>query len=444
MKLFQNHLVNNFVFYFFGTLLLSAFSLYNGFPFIGGDTASYLNAAMENTVPYERPVFYGWFIKLTAFNFSLWFTVFLQNLLVFAVVDAFVCHILHSKQWSLRMLALVSALVLTQVGWESNKILPDVFTGLALICLFLFLEIKASNKYIYLFLFTLIVTFHNSHVVVFGAIVLLGLIIKLITTKKLHLGFTSALASCLLAFGLIGWSNYQDHGKFTLSRASEVFMVGQMVESGMLEVVLKDNCSNESWKLCKYADSLPVKGFQYVWDGNGPVAKLGGWNELKEEHSDILKTMYFKPKYWPKLGFTSLVRGLSLSTQLDVGDCINRMEYESNIQTSIRKYYPMDEHAALWTKQYILAIPLKFITVWYALAFGMLCIAFAFLLYRKQISDLDKKRLIFILGSILINAWVAAQFANITDRLNTRIFWVLPVFLILVVMKTMIIKKKVI
>lgn len=426
-----------------GTLTFASFSFYNGFPFINGDTSAYLNAAYEASVPYERPVFYGWFLRIFSLQYSLWLSILVQCLICFWVLREAILGFTSVRGGKMVFFVTFLTLFLTQVGWEANKLLPDVFAGLAMVLILLYLECKTPRARTYLIMLIILGTFHNTHFLLYSGIAVLFLVASIWRSFYSRTKLVVVLGVGILSFSLVSLSNYIDHGSWNLGRSSEVFMVGQMSESGLLLNVLCDHCESKKWSLCTYKDSLPVRGWMYVWNANSPVAKLGGWDAMKDEHKDILETTYTSPKYYPKLVVSSLVRGFSNCLQLDAGDGIFRNEHHDNIQRSIQKYYPVDLPSARWTKQFILTIPFKSFTIWYLVVLGLLILSFLYTWESNMLTSAMLSRIIFCLATIFINGWIVAQFANISDRLNTRVFWILPFFMILALIEQLALNHKI-
>jgi len=65
-----------------GSLVLLYGGLYNGFPLVTYDTGTYLGSGMSGVVPDDRPITYGLFTRLAGLNFSLWFVIFFQCLVL--------------------------------------------------------------------------------------------------------------------------------------------------------------------------------------------------------------------------------------------------------------------------------------------------------------------------------------------------------------------------
>lgn len=417
-----------------GSLAVACLSFYNGFPFITGDTASYLNGAWERTVPYERPVFYGWFLTITSLHYTLWFSLLAQCFVVFWILKQAIYKFTSLKNTKSVFAALVLALLCTQVGWEANKLLPDVYAGLALLLILLYFDTTTKLRALYLLLLVIIGTFHNTHFVVYFLLAISLLFLRIWSPLFSRKKTSILILISFVSLGLVGLSNQIDHGKFELGRSTEVFLVGQAAESGLLYGLLCKECDTKKWELCRYKDSLPLRGWQYVWNQSSPVEKLGGWNAMRTEHRDILSTLYGTPRNWPKLVISSFFRALTMSFQVDAGDAIFSYGPQTNIQQSIKKYYPIDISAAGWTRQLLQSIPFSFFNYWYFLVNSALLIALLWLWKTSKLSSSEINRIIFCLLAIFINSWTVAQFANISDRLNTRVFWVLPFIVLLILL----------
>ena len=65
-----------------GSLIAVSAGVYNGFPLVTSDSGTYINSAINYTVPADRPIVYGLFIRVTSLNFSLWLVIFFQGLLL--------------------------------------------------------------------------------------------------------------------------------------------------------------------------------------------------------------------------------------------------------------------------------------------------------------------------------------------------------------------------
>jgi len=322
----------------------------------------------------------------------------------------------------------------TGVWFEVAKLMADIFTAYLTLAFFLYIFDKSAttfSKILYLFIILYSATCHNSHLVILTlAPFLLWFIFKLvgIRIKTLH---WPILVLIPLSWAAVCTSNYIDNGNFTTSRASHVFLMGKMVENGMLKHHLDRRCDSKDWKICQYADSLPITGWQFVWDPKSPVAKTGGWDANKAEYNDILTSIITTPKHLLLLMYKSVIETGAELLQCDYGTDLMRCDEKSNIQQTIYKYYGHEYNRSRWSRQSILEIPFDGLNMWYYLFLIVSTVWVAYLYSIHQVPNQLIAAYIFVLVILVMNAFVTANFANLGDRLNTRIFWLIPTLHIL-------------
>lgn len=431
----------NTLYYAIGSTILFMGALYNTFPFINGDSSVYISSGIENTVPYERPIFYGYFLRLTSFKMSLWLPALAQCGILFMLLSRMFKVLLPNITKKQSLLVTLVLCLGTGVWFEVAKLMADIFTAYLTLAFFLYIFENAAStfsKILYLFIILYSATCHNSHLVILTlAPFLLWFIFKLvgIRIKTLH---WPILVLIPLSWAAVCTSNYVDNGNFTTSRASHVFLMGKMVENGMLKHHLDRRCDSKDWKICQYADSLPITGWQFVWDPKSPVAKTGGWDANKIEYNDILTSIITTPKHLFLLMYKSVIETGAELLQCDYGTDLIRYDEKSNIQQTIYKYYGHEYNRSRWSRQSILEIPFDGLNMWYYLFLIVSTVWVAYLYSIQQIPNQLISAYVFVLAILLVNAFVTANFANIGDRLNTRIFWLLPTLHILSILHSLI------
>jgi hypothetical protein len=419
----------NIFYYLLGTGILFIGVLYNTFPFINGDTTVYITSGIENHVPHERPIFYGYFLLLTSLKTSLWLTALAQCLIMFGLLSRFikvVIPVITQKQTLLITLVLC---LTTGLWFEVGKLMADVFTAYLSLALFLMLFDNSANKgqkLLYLFVIFYSTISHNSHILILSASpFILWLVFRYTGVRAKALQW-SLLLIIPLAWLTVCTSNYLSNGNFTVSRASHVFLMGKMVENGMLKKCLDEKCATEDWKICHYADSLPYTGAHFVWDFGGPVWKTGGWDANKQEYNEVLLSIISSPKHLLLLLYKSIIEAGVQMTQCDYGTDLMRCDDKTNIQQAIKKHYEHEYNRSMWSRQTILEIPFDDLNLWYYL---FLCLSSVWVAYLYSLGLLTtelRAAYIFLVVLLFLNAYVSANFANIGDRLNTRLFWLIP------------------
>ena len=169
-----------------------------------------------------------------------------------------------------------------------------------------------------------------------------------------------------------------------------------------------------------------------------PVAKTGGWDANKIEYKDILTSIITTPKHLFLLMYKSVIETGAELLQCDYGTDLIRYDEKSNIQQTIYKYYGHEYNRSRWSRQSILEIPFDGLNMWYYLFLIVSTVWVAYLYSIQQIPNQLISAYVFVLVILLVNAFVTANFANIGDRLNTRIFWLLPTLHILSILYSLI------
>ncbi|MDQ3018053.1 MAG: hypothetical protein M3R25_15180 [Bacteroidota bacterium] len=113
------------------TILSVSLALYNNFPITYPDSAGYLASGIDNNLPADRPIFYGWFLRYTHFNDNLLFSILAQGLLATYVLFLFFQIFSRSANKQLHFLLSIGFLCsFTGYSFFTSFLMPDIFTPL--------------------------------------------------------------------------------------------------------------------------------------------------------------------------------------------------------------------------------------------------------------------------------------------------------------------------
>ncbi|MEP6793237.1 MAG: hypothetical protein ABJB16_02845, partial [Saprospiraceae bacterium] len=149
-----------------GVLLSISTGLYNNFPVTYPDTAAYLASGIENSLPRDRPIFYGWFLRHTHMMDNLFFSIIAQGILMTIVMYLF---FLYFSRYHNRLIHfLLSVFVLccfTGYSFFVSFLMPDIFTSILLISLSLlfFADLKKAHLWFLIPVCIYATIVHNSH-----------------------------------------------------------------------------------------------------------------------------------------------------------------------------------------------------------------------------------------------------------------------------------------
>ncbi|MET4074276.1 hypothetical protein [Hymenobacter sp. UYCo722] len=432
------------------TLLLLSAGLYNGFPLVTSDSGSYINSAIHFEVPNDRPIVYGLFIRATGLKFSLWLVVLAQALLLAWVLLRCVAEFAPRVRHRSGRLVLVGlTLWATGASYYCCQLMPDIFSAIGLLALALLLlgPVRPVGERVGLLATAALATLmHNSNLLAFTLVVLgfglvawwQGLFRRQLASRR-QWGLTTA--TVLACWVLLPAIHAAFGGGFVLSRATPVFLVGRLVEAGIVDKYLDRNCDTaQPLKLCAFRDKLPNDAITFLWDEKSPYYQTGGLEDNLDEYRTIVGHILTTPRYYPYLIQEGLRSTLRQLTHLGHGDGLVPFRENTN------PYWKVQEFASYELKAYMSSLQnrgsLHFEDLnarFYGAVLLSLLVA-AGLIGGARRSAVAAARytplllLLLVLGlGLVANAFVTGALANVLDRLQGRVAWLLPFAALLVV-----------
>ena len=436
------------------SLALMVVALYNGFGLTESDTGAYIEKGILNAIPNDRSPFYGWFIRYTSMWSSLWYALFAQCLLLAYVLLKFIFQlavfsrqsaVAHSKaegpdndpnlpagrQGSQARFTLFTIIVIvsfTCVSWVASYLMPDVFAGILLLAILLFLsykEKKTLQLVIYALIIFLSIIVHNSHTLIVAPFSLALLVWALLKKNKTILK-KSLVLLCLsvMSWLLMCTVNALNGYDFTYSRGSHVFMVTKFAEAGILKTYLDDNCGKKNLKLCNYKDQIPAYSWEFLWDAQSPLYKTGGWDSNKAEFGVIIHDVFTTPKYMKMFAASAATGTLRELSQVQAPDNTSFQGRWSSPGYRIGIYFADELNEYVLAKQNKAGLSATNCNYIYYLFFLLSTI---WILFHARFFE---RELLFIYGCIILffvlNAFVTSAFSTVIYRFQNRVFWLLP------------------
>ena len=435
-----------------GTLLLSIIGLYNGYPLVYSDTGTYIRSGIEIFIPMDRPVTYGLFLHFFSLGWSLWPVIIVQNFLTAFVLFEFMklFDIKENRFTRFYLSVILFLVVFTGIGWYSNQLMPDFFTPIAVLSIFIILiNKKISIPSLITLGITLIYSLitHFSHLMLGTILIIIILIIKLIMKERLTV---ISFGKILLTGAIIlsGWLilptiNYMIEKEFAISKGSHVFLMAHLVDTGILEKFLKENCNNEEYsdcKLCQYKDSLPVDLATFIWTGN-ILENTGGWIGSEREYNKIISGTLKQPKYLLMNIYRSITYGFIQLTKNEIGQGLSAYNENSSPYYNINVYYYNEMNNYMNSRQNKWdGVNLKLDKLNSANLLLLILSLFAVILILtspllRKINSITFFFLLFALAAIVINSFITAGLNSPCERFQARIVWLLPLAVILILAK---------
>ncbi|PWK64901.1 hypothetical protein LX99_05065 [Mucilaginibacter oryzae] len=433
------------------TVVLLTIAFYNTSPLtFNADSAMYIESAHRRVIEPDRPILYGLFIKYFSFNTSLWLVIIAQSLIVSFVLQCYFNSFgpenngRYSAQKKSNVFLIVFCVLVSlcmgasfQVSW----IMADIFTPISILLMggiLFFKNISPLKLGVLSIMLIFSASMHNSNFYICLSLIVIiafTFLFKSIRKQYSLLGFT--FKRILLAFLLLVLSNvtlstiqFFYGGEFKSSRGGVVFLMGNIVEMGIIDQYLNDQCGKKNYELCNYKDSIPNN---FLWDARSPIHKTGGWKGSEKEYSVIIKDILTTPKYLKTFVFSSAVLTLKQFFVFETGEADKPWR---RVSLAVRNYYDNDFDSFITSKQSKQKLNFTSINFLQNVVFA-LCL-FIYIIALSSTSNVVETRYkllaIYMILSIVINAWICGTFSGVFPRYQSRVVWLMPLPIFLFVM----------
>jgi len=413
-------------------------ALYNGYPLLYSDTASYVASGMRLETPVDRPITYGLFIRITSIGgFTLWTTIASQAALMVRLIELLLRRLRpYSKPapGALALIVLVLALT-TSLPWVVSQVMADIYTPMMVLCMILLVLSNEVARHPYqrvllylLFFFT--VAAHLSHPVL--AVILLSVIFVLRWGLRRWTGIRLAIRSIGIMFGL-AIAAYPIMGSATAKSGNVLFM-GSMVEHGVARAFLEEHCANETYKLCAWKDRFPERAFQFHWDQSGAIGSYSGWPEASEEFGHIIRGTLTEPKYIALHIKASLAATWKQLGMYEIGDGWGSFKEGSGVYYILERHMRHDMRAMTTSRQYGAEMAwiqgFKPVHIWGLRVALVVLLPLLIMAFRSRNAALITLFTLVLSGTVL-SAWGSGTFSGEVDRFGCKMIWLLPMLLLL-------------
>jgi hypothetical protein len=416
-----------------GAIILCYMSFYNFFPLVYSDTADYLGGAFGHYIPFDRPVFYGLFMRFVSLQSSLWLVVFVQGMLMsYLLFETFGMFYQGNKRNLLFIFSIAVLTCTTGISHNVSILLPDIFSPIGILC---FINLLLNNKLsvlrrvlISLILILCVLVHFSNMLVLFSLAVLIGIYAlykyfrkQQIAIKKKPLLTCFALVASVFLLAPIG--NYLFAKKFIMSEGAHVFIMNHLVETGIVDEYLNNECGKTvNCKMCQFKGKVDTN---FIWAANGAFAQLGGWQGSEDEFNNVIWDIITTPRYeriliqrcteysFIQYFMFSVPPNTNWGVPAYIKDKYKMYgrDFAGSMQSANRLDYSFTNHV-------------QFVLVIVSLAF-LLFIVLSPLWFAKLGSEL-KWFTVTILVFSFVNAAICANFSTLNERFQNRIIWLIP------------------
>jgi len=421
-------------------LAMLAPAIWNGFPLIFYDTGAFIDQALTGQFIPERLVFYGWFLRYTLAEWSLWAPVVAQALVTALTLWIFAraaTPCVGAAAW----LAIVVALAIgTGMPWYVGQVLPDFLSPLLLLSLYLLgfqrAALGPAARWFAAAVAVFAMAAHASHLALgIGLVAAIGLAQLAFARWRPACGDVRPsaawpAAAAALALAAIVASNAVRTGEIFLSRSGPAHVFGRLVQDGIVQRLLDDTCPQSGYRLCEYRDRMPDSADDWLWQTSSPFHDLGEFEGTAEESARIIVDSL---KRYPWL-HVKKAYGATLQQILSfrTGDGIEDQPWP--MHWAMKTYLPRQSDAYRAARQQHDAIDVGAINRLHvplgilSLVAGVAAVGVA--LWRRR-CGVRLMLPLFLLVALLGNAFVCGVLSNPHDRYQSRVLWTLPFALLL-------------
>lgn len=419
-------------------LLIMVPALVNGFPLVFSDTGTYLLSAFEGVVPADRPYWYGGFVRLMSFH-GTWLmgVVAVQSLLCALYVNSVMRTLLpsaHVQKTAVAFCAIAGPF--TGLGWYAGQLMPDILTPIGAMAMFLLLtgERSWAERIAHVLIIIVCAWCHSSNLLILplvGACVLTVVAGK--SWKKCRAPLVRWSIATVLAWGGLYFANGIIDGKPYLSRGSHVFLMGRLIDTGMLEPLLREECPTHHWRICQHVDSLPATGRQFLWWPESPLNEMGGWDATRDEYTEVTRASFATPGRLLRHAKASIASTADQLTRWHLGYEIESHWYRdpgSPPATMIAKHLPQELAAFNSALQQggRGELSLRWPNIGYRIVLALSLLVLAAWAWKRARPGRQEEvpLVVMAISTVLAGAWVCASLSEVDARYLARVSWLLP------------------
>lgn len=415
-------------------LLLLVPAIWNGFPFIFPDTGGYLIRPMDGDLGMGRSALYGLFLYL-GIPVAFWPNVVIQAAVtVWLVVLTLRVTGLGGRPW-LALGVVTMLTVATGLPWYAGQLMPDILFSSAALALYLLVFGQSRGSRLEsIGLAAVIALAISSHMAAaglcLGVLGALWLISKLPRIDLPKPRLRVAALAVVAGIALSPLSNAAITGTLSFTPGGVSFLFGRLIEDGIVARYLDDRCPDPALTLCTVKDEIPDEADAWLWGHDTAFYRLGGWQGLGDEQKAIiLDSLQRYPLMHLETAITaSIGQALRFGTELAIHTNGPTIE---TFRERLPHLMPALMRAEQQRKSFEVA-PLNVLHVPVA-ALAIFGLGAVLLMRRRwRIPPAVVALCATVLLALAVNAVVCGVFSHPVDRYQSRLVWLAPFALALV------------
>jgi hypothetical protein len=422
-------------------LLLSWVSFYNGYPLVFSDTGTYLGQALQRYLGWDRPVFYSFLLLALHWSTTLWAVPLAQGGIVAWLVWLSLRCLGAPGLWRFAGVILFLA-VATALPWFVSWIIPDVFTGVVVLGLWLLgavpQRLSRGECLVLMLVTTGAIAVHQSHVPLAAGLVIVLLAGRLLLGLGLPGGWRDAARLVLPVLGAAGalvLVNLVGLGTASLSPGGANFLLARMLYDGPAAATLVEACPEKGWRFCAHLAELPPASNRFpssdhfLWSPESPFARMGHPRAFAAEAAEIVAETLRRHGAWQAERMAGNTWAQLLRFQTGQGTDLGPWLGVPGPEPLIAEFLPGDLAAFRGARQAQgtlgLLRPASLLHQAVIVISVPLAIAAA-ILFQGRGERAGVLLVLAVFAALLGNAVLAGGLSAVHDRYTARIAWLLP------------------
>ncbi len=408
-----------------GALLLAWPALRNGYPLVFSDTGPLLEMGLEPSIGWDKPWIYGPFLALSGYV-TLWLPLAAQALLV-----SWVLWLTQAALGGPRVRLHLALCALLAIGsaapWFTSLLMPDVFTPVAVLCLFILTyggdRLSRAELAGAAVLGSVAVASHLAHLILAAGC------IAVLTLLRWRSGWRSLWRPAVplaAALAMLLLTNVVGNGVLGISPYGSVFALARLVGDGPGRAYLDHACPDPGLRLCAWQGRLSADSDEFLWHPQGPLWANGfGPTRFAPEAARLVPAIIAAfPLDTLRAAAANTLRQL---LRVQVGDTLIPDHLDIAVLPRLRPYLPPAEiaryQAALQPRGLFRDAAAPFLAVHAVLlaagTAGSVAVALRCWRTRRALAGLA----VVVLTALLANAFATGALSGPHDRYQARLAW---------------------
>lgn len=432
-------------------LLLPA--IHNGFPLIFPDSGTYLAIAFGPEYAIDRSSHYGFLLKplvaLAPGVIGLWIALVVQVLAAALVLWAAAGALRPGGSPWRRLAWIAPAALLTALPWHVGQFMPDAFTGLLVLLVWLAASRPPRSHGTPLLWTAAIVAalVHYTHLPLLLAAAAASILAQRVgglgRRACLARGLAALAAAAIVAGAWVVTSGVA-MGRWTISPTGSVFLYARLNEDGLIDPWLDRHCGLDApAPLCALRPQLPRDSQELLWSAElSPVTRLiwrpadpaSRWAWVDMMGQANRGAVAENPGRFLASSWRGFVSQLAHFQVLDDECPVGCRDPSGGITFILTAYRPEAVPDLLASHQSQGTTPKALVRaiVWPVELAAMLLLLPAMFLARRRRDGAALGLLAATAAALLVNAALAGALSDVHDRYQSRLAWLAPFALLIV------------